>query len=97
MFVKWAVKATLVEKYEEAMKLEADLDSSTRHTLELEIKTISSKRPLLLTKPKEKHPNELENVVKMVQILSNKIVDLEKEKGASSYRNPFQPYYKKRE
>ena len=66
MFVKWAVKATLVEKYEEAMKLEADLDSSTRNTLELEIKTISSKSPLLLTKPKEKHPNELENVVKMV-------------------------------
>ena len=33
----------------------------------------------------------------MVQKLSNKIVDLEKEKGASSSRNPFNPYYKKRE
>ena len=33
----------------------------------------------------------------MVQKLSNKIVDLEKENGASSSRNPFKPYYNKRE
>ena len=54
-------------------------------------------RPLLLTKPKEEHSNELENVVKMVQKLSNKVVDLEKDKGAIYYRNPFNPYYKKKE
>ena len=33
MFVKRVVKATLVENYEEAKKVEADLDSITRHTL----------------------------------------------------------------
>ena len=33
----------------------------------------------------------------MVQKLSNKVVDLEKDKGFSPYRNPFNPYYKKRE
>ena len=33
----------------------------------------------------------------MVQNLSKKIVDLEKEKGASSSRKPFNLYYKKRE
>ena len=33
----------------------------------------------------------------MVQKLSNKIVDMEKEKGTSYYRNPFNPYYKKKE
>ena len=32
-----------------------------------------------------------------MQKLLNKIVDLEKEKGASSSRKPFKPYYKKRE
>ena len=34
MFVKWAVKATLVENYEEAKKVEVDLASITRDTLE---------------------------------------------------------------
>ena len=52
---------------------------------------------MLLTRPKYKHLNELDNVVKMVQKLSNNIVDLEKEKGSISSRNPFNPYYKKRE
>ena len=48
--------------------------------------TFSSKKHLLLTRPKEEHSSELENVVKMVQKLSNKIVDLEKDKEASSSR-----------
>ena len=84
MFVKRAVKATLVENYEEEKKVEDDMDSITGHTLEPEVKPMASKNPLLLTRPKEDHSNKLENVVKMVQKLSNKIVDLEKEKGASS-------------
>ena len=66
MFVKREFKPTLVENYEESKILEADLDSIARHTSELEIKATTSKRPLLLTKPKEEHSNELENVVKMV-------------------------------
>ena len=97
MFVKIAVKDTLVENYEESKRVDADMDSITRHTLELEVKPTASKKPLLLTRPKEEHSNELENVVKMVHKLSNKIVDLEKEKGVSSSRNPFNPYYKKME
>ena len=97
MFVKRVGKVTLVENYEEAKKVEADMDSITNHTLELELKHTTIKIPLLLTKPKQEHSNELGNVVKMVQKLSNKVVDLEKDKGASSYRNPFNPYYKKRE
>ena len=52
---------------------------------------------MLLTIPKEEHSNELENVVKMVQKLSNKIVDLEKDKEASSSKKQFKPYFKKRE
>ena len=52
---------------------------------------------MLLTRPKEEHSNELENVVKMVQKLSNKIVDLEKDKEVSSCKKPFKPYFKKKE
>ena len=97
MFVKRSSKITLVENYEEAKKVEADLDGIAKHTPKPELKHTTSKRPLLLTKPKEEHSNELENVVKMVQKLSNKIVDMEKDRGTSSYRNPFNPYYKKKE
>ena len=86
MFVKREVKHSLVENYEEANKVEAELDSIAKHTSESEIKTFSSKKPLLLTRPKEEHSNELENVVKMVQNLLNNIVDLEKDKEASSLK-----------
>ena len=84
MFVKRVVKLTQVENFEEAIKLEADLDSIERHTSKPEVNTFSGKKPLLLTRPKEEHSNELENVVNMVPKLLNKIVDLEKEKEASS-------------
>ena len=43
----------------------------------------------MLTNPKQEHSNELESVVKMVQKSSNKIVDMEKDKVTSLYRNPF--------
>ena len=52
---------------------------------------------MLLTRPKEEHSIELENVVNMVQKLSNKIVDLEKVKETKSSKKQFKPYFKKRE
>ena len=73
------------------------MDSISRHTLEPELKHTTSKMLLLLTKPKQEHSNELGNVVKMVHNLSNKVVDLEKDKGVSPYRKKLKPYYKKRE
>ena len=59
MFVKRFGKVTLVENYQEAKKVEVDLDSIEKHTQETELKHTTSKRPLLLTKPKEEHSNEL--------------------------------------
>ena len=50
-----------------------------------------------MTKPKEEHSNELENMVTMVLKLSNNIVDLGKDKEASSSRKKFKPFSKKRE
>ena len=52
---------------------------------------------MLLTKPKEERSNKLENVVKMVENLSNKIVDFERGKEASSSRKPFRQIFKKKE
>ena len=76
MFVKRFGKITLVENYEEARKVEVDLDSIENHTPEFELKHTTRKRTLFLTNPKEEHSNELVNVVKMEQKLSNKIVDM---------------------
>ena len=50
-----------------------------------------------MTKPKEEHSSELENVVKMVQKQSNKIAYLENDKEANSSRKQFKPFFKKRE
>ena len=48
--------------------------------MELEAKTFNNKKPLLLTRPKDERSHELEGVFKMVQMLSNKIVHMEKER-----------------
>ena len=94
MFVKRSVKHSLVETYEEAIKIEVELESINKHSVEPEIRTFGSKKPLLLTKLKEECSNELEGVVKIVQKLSNKIVNLEKDKET---KKQFKPYYKRRD
>ena len=96
MFVKRSVKPSLLETYEEAKKVEEELESIHKQPVDLDVKTFN-KNPLLLTNPKEERPNELDNVVKMVQKLSNKIVDLDKDKEASSSRKPFRQFFKKKE
>ena len=97
MFVKRSVKPSLVETYEEAKKVEAELESINKQTTESDTRNFSSKKPLLLTRPKEEHSSELENVVKMVQKQSNKIAYLENDKEANSSRKQFKPFFKKRE
>ena len=49
---------------------------------------------MLFTKPKEEQSPNFEGMEKMMQKLSNIIIDLEKEKEAQKFYNP---YYKKRE
>ena len=70
----------MVETYEEAEKIEAELESVKKYPVEPETKTFNNKKPMLLTIPKDERSHELEGVVKMVQKLSNKIVDMEKER-----------------
>ena len=52
------------------------------------------KKPLLLTKPKDERSQDFEGMVKMIQKLSNRVIDLEKEKEANK---SYKPYYKRRE
>ena len=94
MFLKRSVNPFLVETYEEDVNIEAEIESTNKHSKELEIRNFGSKKPLLLTKPKDEHSHELESVVKMVQKLSNKIVNMEKEKEA---KKQFKPYYNRRD
>ena len=96
MFVKRLVKPSLLETYEEAKNVEEELESINKQTAD-SYTNIFNKKPLLLTKLKAEHSNELENVVKMVQKLSNKIVDLEKDKEAGSFRKSFRQIFKKKE
>ena len=45
-------------------------------------------------KPKEEQSHDFEGMAKMMQNLSNRIIDLEKEKEAQKF---YKPYYKKKE
>ena len=94
MFVKISANPSLVETYEEFINKKVELESINKHSTEPEIRNFGSKKPLLPTRPKDEHSHELESVVKMVQKLSNKIVDMEKEKEA---KKQFKPYYKRRD
>ena len=53
MFSKISVKSTLATTYEEAKKIEDELESINKYLVEPETKTFSSKKPLLLTRPKD--------------------------------------------
>ena len=48
----------------------------------------------MLSKAKEEQSHDFEGMLKMMQKLSNRIIDLEKEKEA---QKAYKPYYKKRE
>ena len=93
MFSKSQVKPMLDETYEEAERVEAEKESIEDYPEHSGEKT-SGKRTLLLSKPKEEQSHDFEGMLKMMQKLSNRIIDLEKEKEA---QKAYKPYYKKRE
>ena len=93
MFSKMSVKPTLSETYEEAERVEAEKESIKYYPVQLEEKNFG-KRALLLTKPKDEKSHDFEEMVKMMQKLSNRVIYLEKEKEA---HKAYKPYYKRRE
>ena len=93
MFAKMKSKPTLAETYEEAKRVEAEKESIEDYLEQSGEKNVGRKA-LLFTKPKDEQSPDFEVMAKMMQKLSNRIIDLEKEKEAQKF---YKPYYKKRE
>ena len=79
MFVKMKLKPTLAETYEEEERVEAEKETIEDYPEQSGEKTVGRKA-LLFTKPKEEQSHDFEGMEKMMQKLSNRIIDLEKEK-----------------
>ena len=86
-------KPTLSKTYEQVERVEAEKESIEDYPEQSGEKTFG-KKALLFTKPKKEQSHDFEGMLKMMQKLSNKIIDLEKEKEA---KKSYKPYYKRRE
>ena len=93
MFSKMKVKPTLVETYEEAERVETESESVEDYPDSLEDK-ITMGRISLLSKPRGDQPHDYQGMMKMLQKLSNRIIDLERERDI---QKTFKPHYLKRE
>ena len=86
-------RPTLAETYEEAERVEAEKESIEYYPEQPKEKT-TGRRTLLLSKPKEAQLHDFEGMLKMIQKLSNQIIDLEKEREV---QKTYKPYHQKRE
>ena len=77
MFSKMSVNPTLSKTYEEAERVEAEKESIEDYPEQSGEKTFS-KKSLLLAKPKDEQSHDFEGMLKMMQKLSNRVIDLEK-------------------
>jgi hypothetical protein len=101
IWVKRSKKATLLEAFEEATQIEKDIlslkDSSSNETEN----TASSKKKIeILPRPTQNKAqpenSELENLTKIVQKLSNQVVDIKRStEEASSSKGPYRPPFRK--
>ena len=81
MFSKMKARPTLVETYEEAERVEAEKESIEDYPEQLREKTIK-RRALLLSKPQAEQSHDYQGMLKMMQNLSNRIIELEKGREA---------------
>ena len=82
----------LAETYEEAKRVE-DKKERIEDYPEQSGEKIGGRKDLLFTKSKEEQSPGFEGMEKMMQKLSNRIIDLEKEKEAQNF---YKPYYRKK-
>jgi hypothetical protein len=97
IWVKRSKKATLVEAFEEATQIEKDIlslkDSSSN---EIENTSSSKKKIEILPRPTQPENSELENLTKVVQKLSNQVIDIKRStEEASSSKGPYRPPFRK--
>ena len=88
MFAKIKAKPTLVETYEEVEKVEAERKSIEDYPERSGEKSVGRKA-LLFTKPKEEQSPDFESMAKMMQKLSNRIIDLEKKRKPKISTRPI--------
>ena len=75
MFAKMKSKPMLAKTYEEAERVEAEKESIKDYLEQSGEKTFG-KKALLLSKPKEEQSHDFEGMLKMMQKISNRIIDL---------------------
>jgi ribonuclease HI len=101
IWVKRSKKATLLEAFEEATQIEKDIlslkDSSSNET---ETVSSSKKKIEILPRPTQNKTqsenSDLENLTKVVQKLSNQVIDLKRStEEASSSKGPYKPPFRK--
>jgi ribonuclease HI len=101
IWVKRSKKATLLEAFEEATQIEKDIlslkDSSSNET---ETVSSSKKKIEILPRPTQSKTqpenSDLENLTKVVQKLSNQVIDLKRStEEASSSKGPYKPPFRK--
>jgi ribonuclease HI/transposase InsO family protein len=101
IWVKRSKKATLLEAFEEATQIEKDIlslkDSSSNET---ETVSSSKKKIEILSRPTQSKTqpenSDLENLTKVVQKLSNQVIDLKRStEEASSSKGPYKPPFRK--
>ena len=93
MFAKMKSKPTLVETYEEVERVEAERESVEDYP-DLPREKTPNRRALLLSKPVDEQSHEYQRMMTMLQKLSNRIIDLEREKEV---QKTYKPCYPKRE
>ena len=77
MFAKMKAKPTLAKTYEEEKRVEDERESIEDYPERSGEKSVGRKA-LFFTKPKEEQSPDFESMAKMIQKLSNRIIDLEK-------------------
>jgi hypothetical protein len=100
IWVKRSKKATLLEAFEEANQIEKYILSLKESTSnEIETSSSSKKKIKILPRPTqsktEPKSSDLENLTKVVQKLSNQVIDLKRMiEEASSRKGPYKPPFR---
>jgi hypothetical protein len=101
IWVKRSKKATLLEAFEEASQIEKDILSLKDNICNEAETTSSSKKKIeILPRPPQNKTqsdsSDLENLQKVIQKLSNQVIDLKRSaEEASSSKGPYKPPFRK--
>jgi hypothetical protein len=106
MFVKRAAKRTLAENFEEAKMIEFQMKGCKEGQVSLVKKEVQPlpRRGLILTRPlgkqaeqaPEKGSGDIEDLQRMVNKLSNKIIDMKRNVGEGNQgQRPYKPFFKR--